>query len=213
MNKVTSVQVQKNNNSRVNVFVNDEFAFSCDAELVYKHNIKIGTEINIELMEDVAKSDDFSKAKSYALNIIERSYKTEKEIKEKLLSKEYSYETIDKVIYFLKEYSFIDDAKYAQMYINDRIKTKGRNKIKYDLSKKGVDEDIIKSKIGEVNSDKEFENALELGSKKYSIIIKREEDERKIKQKLAQFLIGRGYTWDTVNKVIRVLFKNEFDSE
>lgn len=212
-NKITSIQAQKNNKERVNVFIDEEFAFPCDAELVYKYNLKVGIEVNFDFIEEIAKNDDFSKAKSNALKFIERSYKTEKEIKEKLQSRGYAEEVISRVMEFLKEYAFIDDAKYAQMYVNDRIKNKGRNKIKYDLIRKGIDEDIINTKINGVDSEEELNTALELGNKKYNSIIKREQDERKIKQKLSQFLVSRGYTWEIANKVLRVLIKGELIDE
>jgi SOS response regulatory protein OraA/RecX len=54
---------------------------------------------------------------------------------------------------------------------------------------------------------------MELGNKKYSNLIKREQDERKIKQKLSQFLVSRGYAWDTINKVLRAITKGEFIDE
>lgn len=208
-NKITSIQAQKNNKERVNVFVDDEYAFSCDAELVYKYNLKNGVEVNLDFIKEIVRNDEFSKAKSAALKIIERTYKTEKEMIEKLQSRDFSDEVIQRVISFMKEYAFIDDAKYTQMYVKDKIKNRGRNRIKYDLLRKGVDEEIISNKINSFDSEEEIDIAIELGSKKYNSIIKREQDQRKIKQKLSQFLLSRGYTWDTINKVVRVLLKGE----
>lgn len=40
MNKITNVEVQKKNKNRVNVYIDEEFAFGCDAEIVYKYGIK-----------------------------------------------------------------------------------------------------------------------------------------------------------------------------
>jgi regulatory protein len=208
-NKITSIQTQKNNKERVNVFVDDEYAFSCDAELVYKYNLKNGIEVNLDFIKEIVSNDEFSKAKSTALKIFERSYKTEKEMIEKLQSRDFPDEVIQRVISFMKEYAFIDDEKYTQMYVKDKIKNRGRNRIKYDLLRKGVDEEIINNKINSFDSEEEIDIAIELGSKKYNSIIKREQDQRKIKQKLSQFLLSRGYTWDTINKVVRVLLKGE----
>jgi len=38
--KITSIQVQSRNKDRVNIFVDEEFALACFAEVVYKQNIK-----------------------------------------------------------------------------------------------------------------------------------------------------------------------------
>ena len=37
---ITKVEVQKNNKNRVNVYVDEEYAFSCAAEVVYKYDLK-----------------------------------------------------------------------------------------------------------------------------------------------------------------------------
>lgn len=39
---ITKVEVQKNNKNRVNVYVDEEYAFSCAAEVVYKYDLKKG---------------------------------------------------------------------------------------------------------------------------------------------------------------------------
>ena len=45
---ITKIEIQKNNKDRVNIYMNDEFAFACDAALVYIHNITKGATIEKE---------------------------------------------------------------------------------------------------------------------------------------------------------------------
>ena len=42
-------------------------------------------------------------------------------------------DTIKRAIEFLKEYNLLNDERYAEMYIKDRLRSQGRNKIKYAL--------------------------------------------------------------------------------
>lgn len=211
MNKITKVEVQKNNKKRVNIYVNENFAFACDMELVYRYNLEKDVEIKIEDIREVLIEEEYISCKNYTLRILERGYKTEKEIEKKLIEREYSQKTISRVQDFLKEYNFIDDRRYTSMYVKDKIKNEGRNKIKYKLMQKGVAEETIAKTINNVNEEDEYEGALALCEKKYRILIKRETDSRLIKQKIFRFMASKGYDFDLINRIIRKVVNEEYE--
>ncbi|WP_300385869.1 recombination regulator RecX [Clostridium sp.] len=203
MNKITKIEVQKRNKDRVNVFVDESFAFAISAEILYKEGLKVDEIIDVEKVEKVAKEDSFIKCKSSALRMVERSYKTQKEIGDKLFTKGYDKEVIERTMEFLKEYEFVNDEAYLNMYIKDKIKGQGQNKIKYDLMKKGIKDTEIHEAISNIDEDEELEAAKGLALKKYNVIKKSESDEYKISQKLYRFLITKGYNYDLVKKAIK----------
>lgn len=206
MSKITKIETGKRNKERVNVYIDDEYAFSINMELVYKFGLKVNEEVDKEKLIEISKSENLSKCKESALRTIERSYKTEKEIRDKLLSKEFDSETIDSTIDFLIEYGFIDDSKFVSMYIKDRIRTQGRNKIRYSLISKGVNKLLIEEAFSTLDRDDEMERAIILCEKKYLNISKREDDDFKIKNKLTRYLLGRGYDYDIAKEVIKEVF-------
>lgn len=206
MSKITKIETGKRNKERVNVYIDDEYAFSINMELVYKFGLKVNEEVNKEKLIEISKSENLSKCKESALRTIERSYKTEKEIRDKLLAKEFDIETVDSTINFLIEYGFIDDSKFVSMYIKDRIRTQGRNKIRYSLISKGVNKLLIEEAFSTLDRDDEMERAIILCEKKYLNISKREDDDFKIKNKLTRYLLGRGYDYDIAKEVIREVF-------
>lgn len=206
MSKITKIETGKRNKERVNVYIDDEYAFSINMELVYKFGLKVNEEVNKEKLIEISKSENLSKCKESALRTIERSYKTEKEIRDKLLSKEFDSETVDSTIDFLIEYGFIDDSKFVSMYIKDRIRTQGRNKIRYSLISKGVNKLLIEEAFSTLDRDDEMERAIILCEKKYLNISKREDDDFKIKNKLTRYLLGRGYDYDIAKEVIKEVF-------
>jgi regulatory protein len=203
MNKITNVEVQKKNKNRVNVYIDEEFAFSCDVEIVYKYGIKKNNEVNAKQLMEIMEEENFVKCKNSALRIIERTYKTEKEITDKLREKGYDEKSINRTIDFMEEYNLLNDKKYADMYIKDKIKVQGINKIKYNLLRKGVCEEVIRDKITNISKDDEKEGALKLAQKKYNQIINREQDKYKVSQKLYRFLVSKGYDYDCINEVIK----------
>lgn len=204
---ITKIEVQKRNKNRVNVYVNEDFLFACSAEIIYNYGLKSGEKIDIDKIKSIIEEDNYIKCKNDALHSIERAYKTQKQIVEKLLAKGYEKSTIDKVILFLKEYNFLDDSKFAEMYVKEKLASQGRNKIKYSLIQKGLDESIIKEKLQNIDKEKE-ENSLEkIGMSKYEQLIKREEDTRKIYKKLGDYLMRRGYSWEDIKSFLNRVLK------
>lgn len=209
MGKITSIEVQKKNQNRVNIYVDNEYAFACDAELIYKHGIKKDSSIDVQEISEIVKDDEFIKCKNSALRTVEKAYKTEKELIDKLKERGFEEDTIYKTLSFLKEYNLINDEKYAEMYIKDRLRTQGRNKIKYALIRKGISEDILLEKLENIDSEDEDDTAFKLAEKRYNILKKKESDKYKLSQKLFRFLLSKGYDYDCCNKVVRRLTNNE----
>ena len=203
MSKITRIEVQKRNKERFNIYIDEVYAFSVNGELVYKENLEVNEEVDEERLHKIAQKENLLKCKNTALRIIERSYKTEKEIKERLIEKGYDLESILPVVDFLKEYSFIDDSAYIKMYIKDRIRSQGALKIKYALIRKGIDPNEIEDNLTNLNKDEERNVALELVKKKHSQLVGKENDTYKLSNKLCRFLVGRGYDYALAKDVIK----------
>lgn len=212
MGKITKIEIQKRNKNRVNIYIDEVYSFAVSTELVYKQGLKTNMEVDEEKLQEVAEAENLDKCKNTALRIIEKSYKTELELKDKLKEKGYDEKAIKYSIDFLKEYKFIDDIKYAEMYIKDRLRNSGVKKIKYSLIRKGVSEDIIDEVLNNVDTENQKNVAIELTEKKYNQLIKRENDKYKIKNKLFRFLQGKGYEYSLITEVInQVMNVDEFD--
>ncbi|MBE6069148.1 MAG: recombination regulator RecX [Clostridium lundense] len=204
---ITKIEVQKRNKNRVNVYVNEDFLFACSAEIIYNYGLKSGEKIDIDKIKTIIEEDNYIKCKNDALHSIERAYKTEKQVVQKLLAKGYEKSTIEKAILFLREYNFLDDSKFADMYVKEKLVSQGRNKIKYSLMQKGLDESLIKEKLQNIDKEKEGDSLERIGMLKYQQLIKREEDARKIYKKLGDYLMRRGYPWDEVKSFLNRTLK------
>lgn len=212
MGKVTKIEVQKRNKERVNVYIDNVYAFSAYSELIYKENLKVNSQVDEEKLLRIAKKENISKCKETALRIIERSYKTEKEMENKLIEKGYDSESIVIAINFLKEYNFINDNNYVKMYIKDKISTQGKQKIKYSLIRKGISADIIEEFLEDIESEDEKNVAIELAKKKYKSISRTETDRFKLWNKLCRYLVGRGYDYSISKEVVNeVLDEDDVD--
>lgn len=211
MAKITKIEIQKRNKERVNLYLDQEYAFSLSAELVYKEGLKANVEIDSEKLKILAENENFIRCKESALRIIERSYKTEKEMRDKLKVKGYEDNSINKSIEFLKEYNFINDSNYAKAFISDKLNSVGSKKIKYTLTQKGICKEIIDEELSKLNTDSEKNTAFNIAQKKLDILKKKENDKYKISGKLYRYLVSKGYGYDVINNVVKeVMSLDEF---
>lgn len=209
MDIITKIEIGKRNKERVNIYIDDEFAFSLSAEIVYKENLAPKQVIDVEKLTRLAREDEFMKCKSSALKIVERSYKTEKEIFNKLITKEYSKESINRTIEFLREYNLINDRNYVKMYVKDKLKSQGKNKIKYNLKRKGISDELIIEELSKIDDEDSKNGAIILAQKKYNELKRRESDQYKLSQKLYRFLISKGYNYDLASDVMKEVIKKD----
>jgi regulatory protein len=210
---ITKIEFQKKNKRRVNIYMDDEYAFACDAELVYIHNITKGRVMDKESLENIVNEDNYIKGKTCALHFLERSYKSTKQVVDKLAMKEFDEKTIDRVVKFLNEYDFIDDKRFVEMYINEKINSAGKNKIKFALLKKLIPKDLIQEGLSTITSEKQLEVALKLGQKKNDTLAKSEKDVKKIHKKLSDYLLRSGYDYDIIKQVLNEINENIKDEE
>jgi len=209
MGIITKIEAQKRNKERVNIYIDEDYAFSLSAELVYKEGLVAKMEVDSERLGKIATEEGFLKCKEAALRTIERTYKTEKEMRDKLILKEFDINLIDRTLEFLKEYNLLNDENYVKMYVKDKIKSEGQNKIKYALMRKGINEELIREEIAKFNDGSQKEAAYDLAVKKYNLLAKREDDKYKISQKLYRFLTTRGYDYSVVSEVVKKVINSE----
>ncbi|WP_313339594.1 RecX family transcriptional regulator [Sedimentibacter sp.] len=207
MKKITKIEYQKKNKDRVNVYIDDNFGFGIDLNILIKYSLTKNMELSDEFIEDILKAEEEINVYNYGLAVLSRSLKSEKQLKEKMLDKGYDPELIDRAIEKLKNRRYIDDEYYCDCLVNSRINgiKYGKRRIAQELYEKGVDREITEDKLKGISDEEEFERAYELGLKKLKSI--KEEDTRKKSSKLSNYLIYRGFDYDTVKKVVEKILK------
>jgi len=197
-NQLTDLRYQKNNKTRVNVYLDGNFAFGLDSEIASK--LKIGQTLNLEFIASLKDEDILKVAYRKAIEFIAYRQRTEYEVTQKLLSGNYSEQVINNVINKLKECHLVDDENYASQWIENRSATKPRSRrqLSYELKKKGISSEII---------DRAMEMAEDEKLLAYNAAIKKahrfkELDWINFKKKLTAHLLYRGFTYGTIDPVI-----------
>lgn len=143
-------------------------------------------------------------ALKFAMKLIGLRRRSEFEIRQRLKSKRISREMTDEIVEELKKYNYVDDEKFAESYINDRINLHpaGRYLIKMELKSKGIRENIIDDALNEIlDIEKELEIAGLLFEKKLKTI--NSNDPRKVRIKVMNYLKTKGFSSGTIGQLIK----------
>lgn len=204
MPKITDMQIQKNNKTRANVYIDGEFSFALEMLTVMKLGLKIGQEVSEDRLREAIVDSEKSVAFERAIDYLGRGMKTVKQIRDYLAKKEYTPEVVEHVVNRLKEYRYLDDDAYAKLYVEHNATTKGERRLKQELVQKGISVSVAEE-YSAVDYEQSLENARRLAEK----YVKNKPIDVKTLQKLQRYLVSRGYSFDTVNTVVRSYNLNE----
>ena len=112
-------------------------------------------------------------------------------------------EQAQKILQTLIEEKYVDDLRYSEAYARDKssIAGWGAVKIRYMLSAKGIDRDVISRALEEIDEKKADDRLHKLLENKYRTL----KDDPQWRMKLLRFALGRGYSYDEVNSVLKSL--------
>ena len=200
MMKITSISQQKNDPSRVSIFVNEKFFAGLSNVSFSKldlHQDDILSEEKIKLIEIQSELDG---AIDFVIKSCVRARQTTQTIHEKLIKKDYAEPVILQAIAKGKELNLIDDSEFIRLFIKDKtnLKNWGAKRIKAELVKKGIpgeqiDEELEKST--EVQPD--LDEVKRLVKKKFSPLTNQDNH-----QKAVKFLQYRGFSWDEIKSLL-----------
>ena len=199
MSEITRLEIQKNNQNRANLYLDDKFFAGISLELCIKHHLKVGLEIEEDFLSELILEDEKVKAFDKAINYISSALKTTKQIRDYLRKKDYNPQTIDHVINKMIEYKYLDDEQYCRAFVSSYSSKYGKHKLVAALKSKGVSESIIDKILEE---GKELKNSIESVAEKY---LKNKERTPEVFAKLSRFLYSRGYEFDQINSCVRNL--------
>ncbi len=202
MPTITDMQIQKNNKSRANVYVDGEFAFGLEMVTVLRLGLKIGKEVPSDVLSQAVFDSEVSVAFGKAVDYLARAMKTTKQMRDYLTKKGYSQDIVNVVVQKLQGYKYLDDDEYARLYAQQNKGRKGERRIKQELLTRGISHQKVQDQV-QIDGDEQLTSAMSLAQK----YLKNKDCDLKTMQKLQRYLLYRGFDYDVVNKIVR-RFKN-----
>lgn len=207
MAKVTRLVKQKRNKDRVNVYLDDEFAFGL--AMVTAVKLRIGQELSEAEIAVLKTEDDYEKAKATALNFISYRPRSMSEVRTNLRKKKVEEETIDAVIEKLVDLDLLNDETFVRYWVDQRTTFKPRSQIalRAELLKKGVASEAIDTVVSDVD-----ETAVALQAAQKQLYRWRNLPEEDFRKKATGFLQRRGFRYDIVRETLDSIWE-EIESE
>ncbi len=200
--KIYSIKLKSKNNS--NIFIVEtnmgEYTFFSDVIVKYSLSEK---EIEDDVFYTALKESEVLIATNLAMKYLGSRLKTEKQLREYLLKKNFSLDSIDEVLSKLKEYKLIDDTEYAKIYIRSN-RQNSKTRLKQKLIQSGVDKNFIDNALDDID---DYESCLQNAKKFFKNKMVNKENCEKLTRRL-QYM---GYAWDTIKKVLLNLSDLDFD--
>jgi len=200
---ITQIAVQKKRKNRCSIFLDDEFAFGLDQDVVLRFGLKKGDVLDEKRIEEILLSEERKSAKDRALKFLSYRDRSEKEILTKLKDVGYDESVIEWVITDLKRLKFIDDKRFASSFAQSQMITRpmGEFFLKRELKQKGVATELIEQTIEKVYEEKDqLTVAMELAEQRKTRF--KNLDEIKAKKRVSDFLLRRGFSWDIVSQIL-----------
>ena len=220
--RITELKQGVKNPNRVSVFVNSKYEFSLDITQIVDFRIKVGLIISEEQLLEYKKASEFGKLYQRALEWVLVRPRSERETRDYLIRKlrtsssgrssrpssrgsslrprsdcgcplEDVSELSNNIISRLTTRGYLDDAKFAKWYVENRFVKKGvsQKRLKMELMKKGISQDIINEVIDTRDDTEEILKIIAKKRTKY-------DDE-----KLIAYLCRQGFSWSLVSELVR----------
>ena len=147
------------------------------------------------------------RARERSLFLLKDMDKTEKQIRDKLKLGDYPEDIINNAIEFLKKYGYVDDIRYAKLYISSKQNSKSIKQIELELYKKGVN----KENVSKVLLEMDLSNEEALNKLIEKIIKKYDLNDKTQYNKMCRYLLGKGFSYGEIQEA---LFKyTNYDTE
>ena len=144
----------------------------------------------------------YKRGKERALYYLKTSDKTVSQMRNKLKDGFYPEEIIDKVIEFLRKYSYLDDYRYVQNYISYNKKRKSIQQMRNDLCLKGIGKDVMDEVFEEILADDDSSDEEHIIEEYCRKKLKADMDEKQY-NKIIMALMRKGFKYEMIRSTLR----------
>ena len=200
-NTITALKPAVRNDHRINIFIDEKFAFSLDIAQVVDYKLKVGKVLDELEIKKLRKASNFGKLYQRTLEWVLSRPRSVRETKDYLKKKQFEKreygitdEDIEKVIENLLAKNYLNDYKFADYYVENRFVKKGisKKRLELELTKKGIDKEIIAEVMAESSRDEtaEIEKIIAKKRPKYT------------DEKLIQYLVRQGFDYQLASSLV-----------
>jgi regulatory protein len=206
MKKITALRTGKGRRKKVNIFLDGEFVFSLDTEVVAQENLQIEQVLSTEQIETLKKSDNLKRCFDAAVHYLSYRPRSEPELRQRLRRRGFNDDSVETIITRLKELDLVDDIAFAQFWKENRESFSPRSQwlTRLELRQKGVSEDIIDQVVDTIDDEDSAYRAALKKARSLSMT-----DYQSFRRRLGEHLKRRGFSYRVINTTVNRLWQDQ----
>jgi len=153
MPTITRLQIQTRRKNRVNVYLDDAFAFSVAVDLAAA--LRKGQSLSESEIAALGAEDGYRQALGRALAYLSHRSRTRAEIERKLAERGAAPDSIARVLDRLDALGLLDDAGYAARFVEQRLQSRpqGARGLRRALGQRGISPDVTAEVTAGIDDD------------------------------------------------------------
>ena len=203
MPTITKIAEQKRRANRRSVFLDGQFAFGCNINVVAKFRLREGLALTAEQVGQIRDGEVRQECFDDALRALQVRLHSRKELAKKLARKEFGDAVVQAVLDDLERLGYLNDAQFAKTKAMSAAQHKhhGKRRAKIELMKSGVDADTADQALGDVyDAHDSVAVARELARKQAPRLKKL--DPQVARRRLVGMLQRRGFDYEQIKPVV-----------
>lgn len=196
MATITALTAQKKNADRVNLFLDDQFAFGLATAVAI--NLRVGQILSAAEIEALQNQEAAEKARENALNLLTYRPRSVAEVRRHLNKKEFDAAAIEQALDRLQAVELLDDHAFALYWVEQRetFKPRSHMALRQELSQKGIDRNLIDTVLEDVDETAAARRVAAKQSYRWAGLPKKE-----FRVKCGQFLQRRGFPYAIITEI------------
>ncbi len=182
--------IQKGKSHKYRVFGDGQYLFSLYGKELKQFHLQQDAEVEDSVITNILDTVIYKRAKERALFLLERKPVSVQMMRDKLRNSEYTEEVINRVIQFLEQYQYLDDAEYTRLYISSYAERKSKKQIMRNLYGKGIAKEIVETCFDESAYSEQY-----CFSKQFEKYVQGKNlQDYATKQKVFRYFYGKGFS-------------------
>ena len=189
--RIESIKLKSNRNSNIFIVVAEGEEYILHSDAIVKFGICSNSEIDLSVFQKAKEESEYIICLNTANNYLGANLKTKKQLKDYLVKKQFTKETIGKVLDKLNEYGVINDKTFANAFIGSNQNKFSKRVMQQKLLSKGVKKEEFDECLTQCN-DRELCVTFATKFMKNKIM------DDKTKEKLLRHLQYKGFNFDDI---------------
>lgn len=185
-----------------NVYLSNGEVLELNGKVITDNELLIKKDIDNELYDKLKRDNTICILVNTSVKYIDRRLRSINELRDYLKNKEEDTIIIEEVIDKLIDYKYLDDDRFTKAFIKDKLNFTnwGDYKIKNELKRLGVNEEIIYNNMTSIDDNIYYERINKIIDK--DISINKKYSGIKLKNKIYNHLLTLGYSKEKVISII-----------